>query len=157
MLLLRILPRFGGAPLKHMLKKICKVMDMAVKMGAPKDRTKRFRWRTYSRRVRSLGYADTFVWNACYDSANIGYYGPCAGGAVYSPPWLILPWWWKIPVICLWRALVVVKTVTNETVTSEGAGGASTHSTKSGGTYYFCKWCRMSEDLKKLLSYLPQK
>jgi propionyl-CoA carboxylase beta chain len=52
--------RFGGALSETHAEKICKVMDMAVKMGTY-DRTKRFRWRTYSRRVRSLGYADIFI------------------------------------------------------------------------------------------------
>jgi propionyl-CoA carboxylase beta chain len=54
--------RFGGALSETHAEKICKVMDMAVKMGAH-DRTKRFRWRTYSRRCALGGYADIFYRN----------------------------------------------------------------------------------------------
>jgi propionyl-CoA carboxylase beta chain len=77
---------FGGALSETHAEKICKVMDMAVKMGAY-DRTKRFRWRTYSRRALFGGmlifYRNVQASGVIPQISAI--MGPCAGGAVYSP------------------------------------------------------------------------
>ncbi|MEY3126090.1 MAG: hypothetical protein RL273_200, partial [Bacteroidota bacterium] len=111
--------------------------------------------------VRSLGgYADIFYRNV--QASGVipqlsAIMGPCAGGAVYSPAMTDFTMMVEDTSYMFVTGPNVVKTVTNETVTSEELGGASTHSTKSGVAH-----CTSTndveclEDLKRLLSYLPQ-
>ena len=83
--------------------------------------------------------------------------GPCAGGAVYSPAMTDFTLMVEGTSYMFVTGPNVVKTVTNETVTSEELGGASTHSTKSGVSHFTSsKDVECLEDIKKLLSYLPQ-
>ena len=100
------------------------------------NRPKRFRWRTYSRGVASLGgYADVFQRNVMASGVipQISMVmGPCAGGAVYSPAITDFIFMVQDSSYMFVTGPDVVKTVTHETVTAEELGGALTHSSKSG-------------------------
>src|SRR5690606_22065422 len=83
--------------------------------------------------------------------------GPCAGGAVYSPALTDFILQVENNSYMFVTGPNVVKTVTNEEVTSEELGGASTHSTKSGVTHISCaNGMECIANIKKLLSYIPQ-
>jgi propionyl-CoA carboxylase beta chain len=152
---------FGGSLSETHAEKICKVMDMAVKMGAPMIGLNDSGGARIQEGVRSLGgYADIFFKNV--QASGVipqisAIMGPCAGGAVYSPAMTDFTMMVEETSYMFVTGPNVVKTVTNETVTSEELGGASTHSTKSGVAH-----CTSAndvaclEDLKRLLSYLPQ-
>ena len=152
---------FGGSLSETHAEKICKVMDMAVKMGAPMIGLNDSGGARIQEGVRSLGgYADIFFRNV--QASGVipqisAIMGPCAGGAVYSPAMTDFTMMVENTSYMFVTGPNVVKTVTNETVTSEELGGASTHSTKSGVAH-----CTSTndveclEDLKRLLSYLPQ-
>ncbi|KVV14158.1 acyl-CoA carboxylase subunit beta [Flavobacterium sp. TAB 87] len=152
---------FGGALSETHAEKICKVMDMAVKMGAPMIGLNDSGGARIQEGVRSLGgYADIFFRNV--QSSGVipqisAIMGPCAGGAVYSPAMTDFTMMVEGTSYMFVTGPNVVKTVTNETVTSEELGGASTHSTKSGVAHCTsANDVECLEDLKKLLSYLPQ-
>jgi propionyl-CoA carboxylase beta chain len=83
--------------------------------------------------------------------------GPCAGGAVYSPALTDFIYMVEDSSFMFVTGPNVVKTVTHEEVTSEELGGASTHSQKSGVTHFsVANDLQCINDIKKLLSYLPQ-
>ena len=83
--------------------------------------------------------------------------GPCAGGAVYSPALTDFVFMVQDTSYMFVTGPEVVKTVTNETVSSEELGGASTHSTKSGVTHITAaNDMACLEKIKKLLAYIPQ-
>jgi propionyl-CoA carboxylase beta chain len=152
---------FGGALSETHAEKICKVMDMAVKMGAPMIGLNDSGGARIQEGVRSLGgYADIFYRNV--QASGVipqisAIMGPCAGGAVYSPAMTDFTMMVEDSSYMFVTGPNVVKTVTNETVTSEELGGASTHSTKSGVAHFTSENdIECLEDLKKLLSYLPQ-
>lgn len=152
---------FGGALSETHAEKICKVMDMAVKMGAPMIGLNDSGGARIQEGVRSLGgYADIFYRNV--QASGVipqisAIMGPCAGGAVYSPAMTDFTMMVEDSSYMFVTGPNVVKTVTNETVTSEELGGASTHSTKSGVAHFTsANDIECLEDLKKLLSYLPQ-
>ncbi len=152
---------FGGSLSETHAEKICKVMDLAVKVGAPIIGLNDSGGARIQEGVRSLGgYADIFFRNV--QASGVipqlsAIMGPCAGGAVYSPAMTDFTLMVENSSYMFVTGPNVVKTVTNETVTSEELGGASTHSTKSGVAHktsandVICL-----EDLKSLLSYLPQ-
>jgi len=152
---------FGGALSETHAEKICKVMDLAVKVGAPVIGLNDSGGARIQEGVKSLGgYADIFYRNV--QSSGVipqisAIMGPCAGGAVYSPAMTDFTIMVEQTSYMFVTGPNVVKTVTNEEVTSEELGGASTHSTKSGVAHktsandVICL-----EDVKKLLSYLPQ-
>ncbi|WP_271764823.1 acyl-CoA carboxylase subunit beta [Aquimarina algiphila] len=152
---------FGGALSETHAEKICKVMDMAVKTGAPIIGLNDSGGARIQEGVRSLGgYADIFFKNV--QASGVipqisAIMGPCAGGAVYSPAMTDFTMMVEDTSYMFVTGPNVVKTVTNEEVTSEELGGASTHSTKSGVAHITsANDIECLEDLKKLLSYLPQ-
>ena len=152
---------FGGSLSETHAEKICKIMDMAVKMGAPMIGLNDSGGARIQEGVRSLGgYADIFFKNV--QASGVipqlsAIMGPCAGGAVYSPAMTDFTMMVEDTSYMFVTGPNVVKTVTNETVTSEELGGASTHSTKSGVAHCTsANDIECLEDLKRLLSYLPQ-
>jgi propionyl-CoA carboxylase beta chain len=152
---------FGGSLSETHAEKICKVMDMALKNGAPMIGLNDSGGARIQEGVRSLGgYADIFYRNV--KSSGIipqisAIMGPCAGGAVYSPAMTDFTMMVEGTSYMFVTGPNVVKTVTNEEVTSEELGGASTHSTKSGVAHITSpNGVECLEDIKRLLSYLPQ-
>ncbi|ARV06190.1 methylmalonyl-CoA carboxyltransferase [Polaribacter sp. SA4-10] len=152
---------FGGSLSETHAEKICKIMDLAVKVGAPIIGLNDSGGARIQEGVRSLGgYADIFYRNV--QASGVipqisAIMGPCAGGAVYSPAMTDFTLMVEDTSYMFVTGPNVVKTVTNETVTSEELGGASTHSTKSGVTHKTStNDIECLEDIKKLLSYLPQ-
>jgi len=152
---------FGGALSETHAEKICKIMDQAVKVGAPIIGLNDSGGARIQEGVRSLGgYADIFFRNV--QASGVipqlsAIMGPCAGGAVYSPAMTDFTLMVENTSYMFVTGPNVVKTVTNEDVTSEELGGASTHSTKSGVTHITsANDIQCLEDVKKLLSYLPQ-
>ena len=152
---------FGGALSETHAEKICKVMDLAVKVGAPMIGLNDSGGARIQEGVRSLGgYADIFYRNV--QSSGVipqisAIMGPCAGGAVYSPAMTDFTMMVQDTSYMFVTGPNVVKTVTNEEVTSEELGGASTHAMKSGVAHVTsANDVACMEDLKKLLSYLPQ-
>ncbi|WGK93880.1 MULTISPECIES: acyl-CoA carboxylase subunit beta [Flavobacterium] len=152
---------FGGSLSETHAEKICKVMDMALKVGAPMIGLNDSGGARIQEGVRSLGgYADIFYRNV--QASGVipqisAIMGPCAGGAVYSPAMTDFTMMVEDTSYMFVTGPNVVKTVTNETVTSEELGGASTHSTKSGVAHCTsANDVECLEDIKRLLSYLPQ-
>jgi len=152
---------FGGALSETHAEKICKIMDLALKVGAPVIGLNDSGGARIQEGVRSLGgYADIFYRNV--NSSGVipqisAIMGPCAGGAVYSPAMTDFTLMVEETSYMFVTGPNVVKTVTNESVTSEELGGASTHSTKSGVTHLTStNDVEAIQDIKKLLSYIPQ-
>jgi len=152
---------FGGALSETHAEKICKVMDLAVKVGAPIIGLNDSGGARIQEGVRSLGgYADIFFRNV--QASGVipqlsAIMGPCAGGAVYSPAMTDFTLMVEQSSYMFVTGPNVVKTVTNEEVTAEELGGANTHATKSGVAHCTsANDIECIEDLKKLLSYLPQ-
>ena len=152
---------FGGSLSETHAEKICKIMDLALKVGAPIIGLNDSGGARIQEGVRSLGgYADIFYKNV--QASGVipqlsAIMGPCAGGAVYSPAMTDFTIMVENTSYMFVTGPNVVKTVTNEEVTSEELGGASTHSTKSGVAHKTASNDAVClEDLKKLLSYLPQ-
>ena len=152
---------FGGALSETHAEKICKVMDLAVKMGAPIIGLNDSGGARIQEGVRSLGgYADIFYRNV--QSSGVipqisAIMGPCAGGAVYSPAMTDFTIMVEETSYMFVTGPHVVKTVTNEEVSSEELGGASTHSTKSGVTHVTAaNDLACLDSIKKLLTYIPQ-
>ncbi len=152
---------FGGALSETHAEKICKVMDLAVKVGAPIIGLNDSGGARIQDGVKSLGgYADIFHRNVSASGVIpqlSAIMGPCAGGAVYSPAITDFTLMVEDTSYMFVTGPNVVKTVTNEVVTAEELGGASTHSTKSGVTHVTsANDILCLEDVKKLLSYMPQ-
>ena len=152
---------FGGALSETHAEKICKVMDMALRTGTPMIGLNDSGGARIQEGVRSLGgYADIFFKNVQRSGVIpqiSAIMGPCAGGAVYSPAMTDFTMMVENTSYMFVTGPNVVKTVTNETVTSEELGGASTHSTKSGVAHVTStNDVQCLEDVKTLLSYLPQ-
>ena len=152
---------FGGALSETHAEKICKVMDLAMKTGAPMIGMNDSGGARIQEGVRSLGgYADIFYRNVL--SSGVipqlsAIMGPCAGGAVYSPAMTDFTLMVEHTSYMFVTGPNVVKTVTNEEVSSEELGGASAHSTKSGVTHLTsANDLECIAQVKKLLSYLPQ-
>ncbi len=152
---------FGGSLSETHAEKICKIMDMAVNVGAPVIGLNDSGGARIQEGVRSLGgYADIFYRNV--QASGVipqisAIMGPCAGGAVYSPAMTDFTLMVEDTSYMFVTGPNVVKTVTNEEVTSEELGGASVHSTKSGVAHKTsANDVECLEDVKQLLSYLPQ-
>lgn len=152
---------FGGALSETHAEKICKIMDMAVKIGAPIIGLNDSGGARIQEGVRSLGgYADIFYRNV--QASGVipqisAIMGPCAGGAVYSPAMTDFTMMVENTSYMFVTGPNVVKTVTNEEVTSEELGGAYTHASKSGVAHKTsANDVECLEDVKTLLSYLPQ-
>lgn len=136
-------------------------MEHALKVGAPLIGLNDSGGARIQEGVRSLGgYADIFFRNV--QASGVipqisAIMGPCAGGAVYSPAMTDFTFMVENTSYMFVTGPNVVKTVTNEEVTSEELGGASTHSTKSGVTHFTSvNDVACLEDIKTLLSYIPQ-
>ena len=127
---------FGGALSEAHAEKICKVMDQAMKVGAPVIGLNDSGGARIQEGVASLGgYADVFQRNVMASGVIpqiTMIMGPCAGGAVYSPAMTDFIFMVKDSSYMFVTGPDVVKTVTHETVTQEELGGALTHTQKSG-------------------------
>ena len=152
---------FGGSLSETHAEKICKIMDMAMKNGAPVIGLNDSGGARIQEGVNSLGgYADIFYRNTLASGVVpqiSAIMGPCAGGAVYSPAITDFILMVKNTSYMFVTGPNVVKTVTQENVTAEELGGASAHSTKSGVTHFACaNELECIIHIKKLLSYMPQ-
>jgi propionyl-CoA carboxylase beta chain len=127
---------FGGSLSASHAQKICKIMDQAIKVGAPVIGLNDSGGARIQEGVDSLaGYAEVFQRNAMASGAvpQISMImGPCAGGAVYSPALTDFIFMVEDTSYMFVTGPDVVKTVTHEEVTAEDLGGASTHTTRSG-------------------------
>lgn len=152
---------FGGSLSETHAEKICKLMDMALRNGAPVIGLNDSGGARIQEGVRSLaGYADIFYRNVRASGVIpqiSAIMGPCAGGAVYSPAITDFIIMVEHSSYMFVTGPNVVKTVTNQEVSAEELGGAHTHATKSGVTQLTAendKDCILK--IRKLLSYLPQ-
>jgi len=152
---------WGGSLSETMALKICKVMDQAMKMGAPVIGINDSGGARIQEGINALaGYAEIFQRNILASGVIpqiSGIFGPCAGGAVYSPALTDFTIMTKGTSYMFLTGPKVVKTVTGEDVTQEQLGGASVHATKSGVTHFAVE--DEEEGLKlirHLLSYIPQ-
>ncbi len=152
---------FGGSLSETHAEKICKIMEMAMKNGAPLIGLNDSGGARIQEGVVSLGgYADIFYRNV--QASGVipqlsAIMGPCAGGAVYSPAITDFTLMVENTSYMFVTGPNVVKTVTHEIVTSEELGGANTHATKSGVTHFACaNELDAINHVKKLLSYMPQ-
>jgi len=152
---------FGGSLSETHAEKIVKIMDLALKNGAPVIGLNDSGGARIQEGVVSLGgYADIFYKNTLASGVVpqlSAIMGPCAGGAVYSPAITDFILMVENTSYMFVTGPNVVKTVTHEEVTSEELGGASTHSAKSGVTHFTAaNEVVCIQQLKQLLSYLPQ-
>ena len=152
---------FGGSLSETQSEKICKIMEMAMKNGAPIIGLNDSGGARIQEGVVSLGgYADIFYRNT--QASGVvpqisGIMGPCAGGAVYSPAITDFILMVENTSYMFVTGPNVVKTVTHEEVTAEELGGAGTHASKSGVTHFACaNEIDAINHIKKLLSYMPQ-
>ena len=152
---------FGGSLSETFAKKICKLMDQAMKVGAPVIGLNDSGGARIQEGVQSLaGYAEIFQRNIMASGVIpqiSAIFGPCAGGAVYSPALTDFIMMSKENSYMFVTGPKVVKTVTNEEVTEAELGGAMVHASKSGVTHFVAE----TEQegillLRKLLSYIPQ-
>jgi propionyl-CoA carboxylase beta chain len=152
---------FGGSLSEVFAEKICKVMDMAAKLGCPVIGINDSGGARIQEGVVSLaGYAEIF-WRNVQSSGVVPQIslimGPCAGGAVYSPAITDFVLMVEGSSYMFITGPDVVKTVTGEEVSFEELGGAITHATKSGVAHFVApdeEACL--EDARYLLSFLPQ-
>ncbi|MDR0763338.1 MAG: acyl-CoA carboxylase subunit beta [Bacteroidales bacterium] len=151
---------FGGSLSESFAKKICKVMDMAMKAGAPVIGLNDSGGARIQEGVQSLaGYAEIFQRNIMASGVIpqiSAIFGPCAGGAVYSPALTDFIMMSKANSYMFVTGPKVVKTVTNEDVTEDKLGGAMVHASKSGVAHFVTE---NEQDglvfLRKLLSFMP--
>lgn len=151
----------GGSLAEAHAEKICKIMDMAMKNGAPVIGLNDSGGARIQEGVVSLGgYADIFYRNTLASGVIpqlSAIMGPCAGGAVYSPALTDFIMMVENTSYMFVTGPNVVKTVTHEEVSSEDLGGASAHSTKSGVTHLtYANEIECINGIKTLLSYMPQ-
>jgi propionyl-CoA carboxylase beta chain len=151
---------FGGSMSRTQANKICKVMDMAIKAGAPIIGLNDSGGARIQEGVESLGgYADIFTRNVMASGVVpqiTGIMGPCAGGAVYSPSITDFVFMVKKSSYMFVTGPEVIKAVTHEEVTKEDLGGAITHSQKSGVAHFACeddKHCLLM--IRELMGFLP--
>ncbi|MDR2907838.1 MAG: acyl-CoA carboxylase subunit beta [Bacteroidales bacterium] len=152
---------FGGSLSETMALKICKVMDMAMKLGAPIIGINDSGGARIQEGVTSLaGYAEIFERNILASGVIpqiSAIFGPCAGGAVYSPALTDFILMTEQNSYMFVTGPKVVKSVTHEDITAENLGGADVHSQKSGGSHF-----KVSDEetgikkIRELISYLPQ-
>ena len=152
---------FGGSLSEMHAMKICKIMDQAMKMGAPLIGINDSGGARIQEGINALaGYAEIFQRNILASGVIpqiSAIFGPCAGGAVYSPALTDFIIMTEGTSYMFLTGPKVVKTVTGEDVTQEQLGGASVHTSKSGVAQFAVQ---TEEDgmqlIRKLLSYLPQ-
>lgn len=152
---------FGGSLSETFAQKICKVMDQALKVGAPVIGINDSGGARIQEGVRSLaGYAEIFERNIMASGVIpqiSAIFGPCAGGAVYSPALTDFIVMSQDTSYMFVTGPKVTKTVTGEVISTAELGGAEVHASKSGVAHF------VAEDeeeglllIRKLLSYLPQ-
>ena len=152
---------FGGSLSETFARKICKVMDQAMKVGAPVIGINDSGGARIQEGVKSLaGYAEIFERNILASGVIpqiSAVFGPCAGGAVYSPALTDFIVMSDKTSYMFVTGPKVTKSVTGEEISTEDLGGASVHGSKSGVTHF------VADDeteglqlIRKLLSYLPQ-
>ena len=151
---------FGGSLSETHAEKICKVMDLAMKVGAPIIGLNDSGGARIQEGVVSLGgYADIFLRNTLASGVvpQIScIMGPCAGGAVYSPAITDFNIMVKDTSYMFITGPDVIKTVTHESVTKEELGGASTHSRKSGVAHFAADSDEHAlRMVRELLSFIP--
>src|SRR6476661_7115696 len=151
---------FGGSLSERHAQKICKVMDMAMKVGAPVIGLNDSGGARIQEGVASLaGYAEVFQRNVLASGVipQISLImGPCAGGAVYSPAMTDFIFMVKDSSYMFVTGPDVVKTVTNEVVTQEELGGAVTHTTRSGvADLAFDNDIEALIELRRFIDFLP--
>ncbi len=151
----------GGSLAEAHAEKIVKIMDLAMKNGAPLIGLNDSGGARIQEGVVSLGgYADIFYRNTLASGVIpqlSAIMGPCAGGAVYSPALTDFIMMVENTSYMFVTGPNVVKTVTHEEVTSEELGGASTHASKSGVTHFtYENEIACINGLRQLLSYVPQ-
>lgn len=151
---------FGGSLSGAYAKKICKIMDLALKNGAPIIGLNDSGGARIQEGVESLaGYADIFLRNVLMSGVVpqiSAIMGPCAGGAVYSPAITDFILMTKGTSYMFVTGPEVVKSVTHEEVTKEELGGAITHGTKSGIAHFVFdndEQCLIG--IRELLSFIP--
>ena len=152
---------FGGSLSETHAEKICKIMDLAVQNGAPVIGLNDSGGARIQEGVNSLGgYAEIFYRNVQASGVVPQLsviMGPCAGGAVYSPAMTDFIMMVEHTSYMFVTGPNVVKTVTNEEVSSEELGGAFTHASKSGVSQLTASNdLEALQKMRKLLSYLPQ-
>ncbi len=152
---------FGGSLSETHAEKICKIMDMAMKIGVPIIGLNDSGGARIQEGVESLGgYAEIFLRNTLASGVVpqiSAVLGPCAGGAVYSPAITDFVFMVKHTSHMFVTGPNVVKTVTHEEVSFEDLGGAETHSSKSGVAHFICdSEVEVLDNIRKLLSYLPE-
>lgn len=152
---------FGGSLSETFAAKICKVMDQAMKVGAPIIGINDSGGARIQEGVRSLaGYAEIFQRNIMASGVVpqiSAIFGPCAGGAVYSPALTDFVLMSENSSYMFVTGPKVTKTVTGEDITIEDLGGAWVHGTKSGVTHFVVE--NEQEGLmliRKMLQYIPQ-
>lgn len=151
---------FGGALSETLAQKICKVMDKAMTVGAPVIGLNDSGGARIQEGVTSLaGYAEIFERNILASGVIpqiSAIFGPCAGGAVYSPALTDFILMTEENSYMFVTGPKVVKTVTGEDISTEDLGGARIHASKSGVAHFMVE----NEEegiliIRKLLSYLP--
>ena len=153
---------FGGSLGEVMAEKICKIMDLAAKIGCPVIGINDSGGARIQEGVVSLGaYGDVFLRNVrssgVIPQISARSWGPCAGGAVYSPAITDFIFMVKETSHMFITGPDVIRTVTGEEVGFEELGGAMSHNTKSGVAHFASddeEQCL--EDARYLLSFLPQ-
>jgi propionyl-CoA carboxylase beta chain len=151
---------FGGSLSESNAQKICKIMDLAMRSGAPVIGLNDSGGARIQEGVRSLaGYADIFLRNTLASGVVpqiSAIMGPCAGGAVYSPAITDFIFMTRENSYMFVTGPDVIKTVTHEEVTKQELGGAMTHNEKSGVAHFVSRddadCCAM---IRELLSFLP--
>ncbi|MDR1610491.1 MAG: acyl-CoA carboxylase subunit beta [Candidatus Symbiothrix sp.] len=151
----------GGSLSETMAQKICKVMDLAMMVGAPVIGLNDSGGARIQEGINALaGYAEIFQRNILASGVIpqiSGIFGPCAGGAVYSPALTDFTIMAKGISYMFLTGPKVVKTVTGEDVTQEQLGGAEVHGARSGVTHFVVETETEGISLiRKLLAYLPQ-
>ncbi len=151
---------FGGSLGEVFARKICKVMDLAMKVGAPVIGLNDSGGARIQEGVMSLaGYADIFLKNVLASGVIpqiSAVLGPCAGGAVYSPVMTDFIFMAKKTSHMFITGPEVIKAVTHEEVSKEELGGAMTHNEKSGVAHFATEDDRdCLGQIRKLFSYLP--
>src|SRR6202158_4788622 len=151
---------FGGSLSETNALKICKIMDLALKMGAPVIGLNDSGGARIQEGVMSLGgYADIFLRNTLASGVVpqiSAIMGPCAGGAVYSPAITDFTVMVRDTSYMFVTGPDVIKTVTHEDVTKEDLGGAMTHNATSGVAHFAARDdAECLAMIRELLSFLP--
>jgi methylmalonyl-CoA decarboxylase subunit alpha len=151
---------FGGSLSETVAEKVCKVMDLAVKNGAPVIGLNDSGGARIQEGIESLaGYTDIFLRNVMVSGVIpqlSGIFGPCAGGAVYSPALTDFTVMVEGSSYMFLTGPAVVKAVTHEDVDTETLGGAGVHTTRSGVAHLSAPSEEEAiEQIKRLLSFMP--